>query len=137
MDPNAPAQAAQANPNAPAQGAQAIDVQAVLQQLQQQAAMMQQQAATIAVLQAQIVAAPAPGNLIAAPALAFALMPASAQTGIIDFTSASGIKLHKMITMPLMTLYDGSVGNLMQFLDEVQHQASNSGWNENLLTISD
>ena len=98
---------------------------------------MQQQAATITALQVQIAAAPALGNPITTPAPAFALTPALAWTGIIDFTSASGIKLCKTITTPLMTLYDGSVGNLAQFLDEVQRRANNSGWNENLLTISD
>ena len=106
-------------------------------QMQQQAALMQQQAAAIAALQVQLAVAQAPGNPIAAQAPAFALTPALAQTGIIDFTSASGIKLRKTITMPLTTLYDGSMGTLMQFLDEVQHRANNSGWNQDLLTISD
>ena len=36
-----------------------------------------------------------------------------------------------------MTLYDGSVGALAQFLDEVQCRANDSGWNQDLLTISD
>ena len=36
-----------------------------------------------------------------------------------------------------MTLYDGSVGTLTQFFDEVQHRANDSGWNHDLLTISD
>ena len=132
MDPNKPAQGVPVNLNAPAQGTQAIDMQVVLQKMQQQAALMQQQAADITALQAQLTVVQAPGNLVAAQVLAFALMPALAQTGIIDFTSASGIKLHKTITMPLMTLYNGLVGTLVQFLDEVQHQVNNSGWNQDL-----
>ena len=93
IDPNKPAQGVPANPNAPAQGGQAIGVQAVLQQMQQQAALMQQQAEAIAAPQVQLAAVQAPGHLIAAQAPAFTLMPASAQTGIINFTSTSGIKL--------------------------------------------
>ena len=130
MDPNNPAQGVPADPNAPAQGAQVIDMQVVLQQ-------MQQQAADIAVLQAQLVVVQALGNLVAAQIPVFTLTPALAQTGIINFTSASGIKLWKTITMPLMTLYNGSVGNLALFLDEVQHCTNDSGWNQDLLTISD
>ena len=126
MDPNEPAQGVP-DPNATAQGVQAIDMQVVLQQMQQQAALMQQQAADIAPLQAQLRAVQALGNPVAAQVLAFALMPALAQTGIIDFMSASGIMLHKTITAPLTTLYNGSVGNLMQFLNEVQHWANDSG----------
>ena len=137
MDLNKPAQGVPADLNVPAQGAQAIDMQAVLQQMQQQAALMQQQAADIAALQAQLAALQAPGNPVAAQVPAFTLKPALVQTGIIDFTSASGIKLCKTITMPLMTLYNGLAGTLTQFLDEVQHWANDSGWNQDLLTISD
>ena len=118
MDLNKPAQGVPANPNAPAQGTQAIDMQAVLQQMQQQAALMQQQAADITALQVQLAVVQALGNLVATQVLAFALMPASAQTEIIDFISESDIKLCKTITMPLMTLYNGLVGTLVQFLNE-------------------
>ena len=91
MDPNDPAQGIPANLNAPAQGAQAIDMQVVLQQMQQQAAFMQQPASCRHRCAAS--AAHAPGNPVAAQVPAFMLMPALAQTGIIDFMSASGIKL--------------------------------------------
>ena len=77
MDLNEPAQGVLVNPNAPAQHAQAIDIQAVLQQMQQQAALMQQQAVDIAVLQVQLTVVQAPGNPIAAQVPAFTLMPTS------------------------------------------------------------
>ena len=50
---------------------------------------------------------------------------------------ALGVKLQKTITMPLTALYNGSVGTLALLLDEVQHHMTDSGWNQDLLTISD
>ena len=102
-------------------------------QLQQQ---LQQQAADLAALQAQLAAQAAPQPQ-AAQAPIFALTPALAQTGIIDFSSGTGIKLRKTITAPLTTLYDGSSNLLAQFLDEVNRRATTCGWDANLLLISD
>ena len=95
-----------------------------VQLLQQQ---MQQQAADLTALQAQL-AAQAALQPQAAPAPIFALTPTLAQTGIIDFSSGTGIKLRKTITASLATLYDGSSNLLAQFLDEVNCRATTCGW---------
>ena len=104
-----------------------------VQLLQQQ---MQQQAADLAALQAQLTAQAAP-QPSAAQAPIFMLTPTLTQTGIIDFSSSTGIKLRKTITAPLMMLYDGSSNLLAQFLDEVNCCATTCGWDNNLLMISD
>jgi hypothetical protein len=109
------------------------DLQALLQQLTQQLMnqqqLLQQQAQQIAALQVQ----PAPP----VSPLAFALMPAMAQDGIINYRDLAGIKLHKAIIAPLLaTLYDGTPSKLMAFLDGIKQCATNSGWNQALLSIS-
>jgi hypothetical protein len=108
------------------------DLQALLQQLTQQLTnqqqLLQQQAQQIAALQVQ----PAPP----VSPLAFALMPAMAQDGIINYRDLAGIKLHKAIIAPLATLYDGTPSKLMAFLDGIKQCATNSGWNQALLSIN-
>lgn len=105
-------------------------VQALQQQLAQQAAQIQAQAAQIAaVLQQQQQAPPVqPGP--------FALTPAQAQQNVIDLTTAAGIKLHKQIVTPLATPFSGSVDKLMPFLAAVSDRAASSNWNAGLLQVS-
>jgi hypothetical protein len=91
--------------------------------------LLQQQAQQIAALQAQVPVPPV------AP-LAFALTPAMAQDGIINYKDPAGIKLHKAIIAPLATLYDGTPSKLMAFLDSIKQRASDSGWNRDLLNVS-
>ena len=110
------------------------DLQALLQQLTQQLMnqqqLLQQQAQQIAALQAQPVPVPP------VDPLAFALTPAMAQDGIINYKDSAGIKLHKAIVAPLATLYDGTPSKLMAFLDSVKQRATDSGWNRDLLNVS-
>jgi hypothetical protein len=70
------------------------------------------------------------------PAL-FALSPALANQGIIDYTTSMGAKIRKAATDPLETLFDGKAANLQMFLKQVQDRARDSGWERILLTISD
>jgi hypothetical protein len=67
----------------------------------------------------------------------FALTPARANQDVINLTKTNGIKLYKAITMPLEIKFDGSSNKLLQFLDDVRQKASNYGWNNALLSISD
>ena len=106
---------------------------------QQIALLMQQvqdQAQQIAVLQAQ--ANQPQANVPVAPPAApvFALTPALANGGFIDLSTTSGIKLQKSIVAPLTNLYDGKAAGLSMFMKDVKHRASRSGWNDNLLKIS-
>jgi hypothetical protein len=66
----------------------------------------------------------------------FALTPARANQDVIDLTKTNGIKLYKAITTPLDIKFDGSSNKLLQFLDNVGQKASNYGWNDALLSIS-
>ena len=115
------------DPNAPVQNILNPDVHLLIQQLQQQAA-------NIAALQVQL-AAQAMAQPIIAPALIFALTPALAQTGNIDFSSAMGIKLRKSIMAPLMIPYDGTTAHLTQFLNKVKCHATVCSWENNLLLM--
>ena len=102
-------------------------VLALQQQLaNQQAILQQQQADLAALLQAQ---QPAAGP--------FALTPAQAQQNVVDLTTSSGIKLHKQIVTPLLTLFDGAPNKLTNFLAAIAERAIACNWNQTLLTISD
>lgn len=102
-------------------------VLALQQQLaNQQAVLQQQQADLTALLQAQ---QPAAGP--------FALTPAQAQHNVIDLSTSSGIKLHKQIVTPLVTLFDGAHNKLMTFLAAVSERATACNWTQTLLNISD
>ena len=100
---------------------QQAETQALLQQLQQQQTLIQQ------LLQAQQ-QAQAPVVPPQAPAVPFALTPAQAITDIVDLTKTAGIKLHKAITAPLATLFDGSPHKLASFLKDVKQCATDCGW---------
>ena len=67
----------------------------------------------------------------------FALSPALANTNTIDLFTASGIKLYKSIIVPLDHKFDGSPKELTLFLEEIGRRAETSGWNEELLRVSD
>ena len=100
---------------------QQAESQALLQQLQQQQALIQQ------LLQAQQ-QAQAPVVPPQAPAVPFALTPAQAIMDIIDLTETAGIKLHKAVTAPLATPFDGSPQKLASFLEDVKQHATDCGW---------
>ena len=91
--------------------------QALLQQLQQQQAIIQQ------LLQAQAPIVPPQ-----APVVPFVLTPAHAITDAIDLTKTAGIKLHKVVTAPLVTPYDGSPQKLASFLEDIKQCATDCGW---------
>ena len=99
---------------------QQAESQALLQQLQQQQALIQQ------LLQAQ--QAQAPVVPPQAPVVPFALTPAQAITDVIDLTKTAGIKLHKAVTTPLATPFDGSPQKLASFLEDVKQHATDCGW---------
>ena len=108
----------------------------MLQQLQDQQALLQAQAQQINALQALANQPPAIGPPAQPVQPVFALTPALAQTGIINYADSSGIKLRKSIITPLTTLYDGSASKMATFLEDVKQRASASGWDTLLLTIS-
>lgn len=101
-------------------------VQALQQQLANQAAQIQAQAAQIAAVMQQQQQAPGP----------FALTPAQALQNVIDLTTTAGIKLHKQIVTPLATPFNGSVDKLTPFLAAVSDRAASSNWNAALLQVS-
>jgi hypothetical protein len=109
---------------------------ALIQQLQDQQALLQAQAQQLNALQAQVNQPQA--NVPPAPPAppVFALTPALAQTGIINYMDSSGIKLHKSIITPLTMLYDGTASKMAAFLEDVKQRASASGWDTALLTMS-
>ena len=47
---------------------------------------------------------------------------------IVDLTKTAGIKLHKAVTTPLMTPFDGSPQKLTSFLEDVKQRATDCGW---------
>ena len=88
---------------------QQAETQVLLQQLQQQQAVIQQH------LQAQQTPIVPPQ----VPTVPFALTPAQAIMDVVDLTETAGIKLHKAVTGPLITLYDGSPQKLASFLENI------------------
>ena len=84
--------------------------------------------AQIQALQAQIQQDAQPGP--------FALSPALANQGVIDYTTSMGAKIRKAAIEPLDVPFDGKSANLQTFLKQVQDRARDSGWND-ILTISD
>ena len=63
-----------------------------------------------------------------APAVPFALTAAQAITYIVDLTKTAGIKLHKAVTAPLATPFDGSPQKLAFFLEDVKQHVTDCGW---------
>jgi hypothetical protein len=53
-------------------------------------------------------------------------------------TESAGIKLHKQVTTPLTTLYDGTSANLQTFMEGINQRSKDSGWDvpNGLLSIS-
>jgi len=98
--------------------------------LAQLQALVDQQGQVIAQLQQQQQPAQQPAPV------QFALSPAQATLGIIDFTTSDGKKIFAAATKPLETKYDGSTENLAIFIKDVQHHVEREGWNQ-LVTISD
>ena len=109
---------------------QILDLQT---QIAAQTAQINQQATQIAVQgqAAQGQAAPPPAQ---GP---FALSPALANRNVIDLLAAPGIKLYKSITAPLDNKFDGSAKELTLFMDELRRKSEESGWNLDLLQVSD
>jgi endonuclease/exonuclease/phosphatase (EEP) superfamily protein YafD len=86
----------------------------MLQQLQDQQVLLQAQAQQLNALHVLISNQPPAIVLPAQPTPpVFALTPALAQMGIINYTDTSGIKLCKSIITPLMMLYDGTASKKM------------------------
>ena len=72
----------------------------------------------------------------ARPVIPFALNPAQAITGIIDFTVDSNVKLHKRATSKLSEdLFDCVPEDLNQFLKTLSDRASKYSWNDNVVGI--
>ena len=100
---------------------QQAESQALLQQLQQQQALIQQ------LLQAQQ-QAQAPLIPPQAPVVPFTFTPAQAIMDVVDLTETASIKLHKAVTTPLATPFDGSPQKLASFLEDVKQHATDCGW---------
>lgn len=87
----------------------------------------------VADLQAQLAAAlarivnlesTATAAATAPPTATFALNPAHAITGIINFTDAAGIKLYKAAVSPLAILFDGTIKTLRPMLNLLDRRVS-------------
>jgi len=62
------------------------------------------------------------------PEVEFALTPGQAGDAIIDYTSATGIKIYKNATAPLETKHDLSAEKLQNFLDSLEQRAIDHDW---------
>jgi hypothetical protein len=115
-------------------------VVALQEQLAAQQVLIQQQAAQAAAQATQLAALMQAQQKPAAVPLVvpcpFALTPAEAQQNVVDLSTSVGLKLYKQIVTPLLTPFDGSADKLMVFLSSVADKAASSGWNANLLQIS-
>ena len=78
-----------------------------------------------------------PGPPIAPPQQPnFALSPALATTGIIDYSSRAGEKIYTSATKELDTVkYDGEAQGLMAFLELLEERATNFGWDTSIMMI--
>ena len=71
-----------------------------------------------------------------APGVPFALNPAQAITGIIDFTIDSNVKLHKRATSRLSKdLFDCVPEDLNQFLKTLSNRAREYSWNDDVVGV--
>jgi hypothetical protein len=112
------------------------DLQQLVEQLQQQVNEAQQQAqaaqnAANAAVAAGAQAQQPPAQQLPAP---FALSPALAVTGVIDYTTTAGAKIWKAAIYPLKDEFDANAANLKTFLDQLNDQSKQFGW-EDILTI--
>ena len=85
--------------------------------------------------------APVPGQQQAAsppqlPGPTFAIAPALANNGIIDFASPSGAKLFKAGTDALSSTFDCTAVNLQLFLDQLRDKVAIHDWND-IINIPD
>jgi hypothetical protein len=98
-----------------------------LQAMQDQINAMMAAAAQAQAAQAQAAQAPVVPQ--------FAFGPASANPGIIDYSTTAGIKLFKTITTALEIKFDGSPGKLLSFMDDLRQKATSFGWHDTILLI--
>ena len=71
----------------------------------------------------------------APPAAVFALTPALAETGILDYKQKSGSDIYKTATASLKTLFKGETPNLRTLTNELTTRAKSFGW-ERILTVT-
>ena len=72
------------------------------------------------------------------PAATFALSPALATRGIIDYSSRAGEKIYSSATKELdTTKYDGEAQGLIAFLELLEERATNFGWDTSIMMIPD
>ena len=70
------------------------------------------------------------------PAPIFALSPALAAQGIIDYNSRAGERIYSSATKELdATKYDGEAQGLMAFLELLEERATNFGWDRSIMMI--
>jgi len=68
---------------------------------------------------------------------AFALTPALAKRGILDYETRAGERIYEAATKPLDTKekYDGESSGLYQFLELLKERARNHGWDDGIMSI--
>lgn len=71
----------------------------------------------------------------APPAAVFALTPALATTGILDYNQKSGTEIYKMATASLKTTFKGDKPNLRVLTNELTTHAKSFGWSD-ILTMN-
>jgi len=82
---------------------------------------LEQETQALRLAQANAVAAAVARNLLPNP-VAFALDPARALTGTINFADTAGAKVYKMATAPLAVMYDGTVKTLRPMLHHMERR---------------
>ena len=66
----------------------------------------------------------------------FALTPALATRGIIDYSTRAGERIYASATKELdSTRYDGEAQGLMAFLEMLEERATNFGWDSSIMMI--
>ena len=97
-----------------------------VQQLQQDIQALQAQLQQLQQLQQQQQPAPAPPQ--------FALLPALANIGILDYNTSEGSNIYKQAVKPLKDEFDGTPGGLNVLLAQLRDRAIAYGWTR-ILTI--
>ena len=81
---------------------------------------------------------PQPPNDPPPPEPIFALTPALATRGIIDYSSRAGEKIYSSATKELdPKRYDGEAQGLMAFLELLEERAANFGWDSSTMMVPD
>jgi len=76
-----------------------------------------------------------PGDPLPLAPSVFALSPARATLGVLDYSLAAHVKLYHKATAALPIIFDGKAANLSVFLRSLGRRANTMGWRNNVFAI--